>query len=128
MDWAEEQLRNTKRASDWESANTPSTRMWLGNIAAHVTVRSLYDVFGHFGRLTDAAVFPARIGPLGYAFVNFMHVEDAAKAYDALNNTSVPPLTGSKLLKIRYKPAQVGPPHPAVCQALCTQSRVGLKQ
>ena len=81
--------------------------MWLGNIAAHVTVRSLYDVFGRFGQLTDAAVFPARIGPLGYAFVNFLDVSDAARAYDALNNTPVPPLTGSKLLKIRYKPAQV---------------------
>lgn len=83
--------------------------MWLGNIAAHVTVRSLYEIFGTFGQLTDAAVFPARIGPLGYAFVNFLNLDDAARAHDALNNTSVPPLTGTKLLKIRYKPAQVPP-------------------
>lgn len=37
--------------------------------------------------LTDAAVFPARIGPLGYAFVKFEQLEDAIRAFEALNNT-----------------------------------------
>lgn len=37
--------------------------------------------------LTDAAVFPARIGPLGYAFVKFERLEDAIRAFEALNNT-----------------------------------------
>jgi hypothetical protein len=32
-------------------------------------------------------VFPARIGPLGYAFVKFERLEDATRAFDALNNT-----------------------------------------
>ena len=99
-------MRKAARSNEWEGMSTPSTRMWLGNIAAHVTIRSLYEVFGRFGRLTDAAVFPARIGPLGYAFVNFHRVEDAVQAYSALHNTAVPPLTGSKQLKMRFKPAQ----------------------
>ena len=49
-----------------------------------------------------------RIGPLGYAFVNFESVADAARAYDALNNVVVPLLTGTKQLKMRFKPAKVG--------------------
>lgn len=101
-----------KRDLDWETANTPSTRMWLGNIASHVTVEGLFEVFNKFGELTDGAVFPARIGPLGYAFLNFRYVEDAVRAYEALNNHCVPSLSASKLLKLRFKPAQV------ICLAL----------
>lgn len=82
--------------------------MWLGNIASHVTVEGLFEVFNKFGELTDGAVFPARIGPLGYAFLNFRYVEDAVRAYEALNNHCVPALSASKLLKLRFKPAQVG--------------------
>lgn len=100
-----------KRDLDWETANTPSTRMWLGNIASHVTVEGLFEVFNKFGELTDGAVFPARIGPLGYAFLNFRYVEDAVRAYEALNNHCVPALSASKLLKLRFKPAQVPFPY-----------------
>lgn len=81
--------------------------MWLGNIASHVTVEGLFEVFNKYGELTDGAVFPARIGPLGYAFLNFRYVEDAVRAYEALNNHCVPALSASKLLKLRFKPAQV---------------------
>jgi RNA recognition motif-containing protein len=70
-------------------------------------VRSVRLVFSRYGPLTDAAVFPARIGPLGYAFVNFEHVADATRAYDALNNSCIPSLTGAKQLKMRFKPAKV---------------------
>lgn len=31
------------------------------------------------------------------------------RAYEALNNTVVPPLSGSKQLKMRYKPPSDGP-------------------
>lgn len=44
-------------------------------------------MLGRFGALTDAAVFPARIGPLGYAFVKFERLEDAVRAFETLNNT-----------------------------------------
>lgn len=66
-------------------------------------------MLGRYGGLTDAAVFPARIGPLGYAFVKFERLEDAVRAFESLNNTVVPPLSGSKQLKMRYKPAHDGP-------------------
>ena len=88
----------------------PSSRIWLGNIAATATQRCVRQIFGKFGHLTDAAVFPARIGPLGYAFVNFEQVGHAMRAYDMLNNAVVPLLTGNKQLKMRFKPAKVSQP------------------
>lgn len=91
------------------NSTKPSPRIWLGNIAPTATSRSLHAVLGRFGQLSDAAVFPARIGPLGYAFVKFEALEDAVRAFEALNNTVVPPLSGSKQLKMRYKPASDGP-------------------
>ena len=54
-----------------------------------------------------AVMLFCRIGPLGYAFVNFESVADAARAYDSLNNVVVPILTGTKQLKMRFKPAKV---------------------
>ena len=95
------------RAGEWEGSNVPSNRVWLGNISATATLRSVRSVFSKFGPLTDAAVFPARIGPLGYAFVNFEKVSDAADAYQALKNVVLPALTGCKQLKMRFKPAKV---------------------
>ncbi|KAL4447429.1 hypothetical protein ABPG75_004648 [Micractinium tetrahymenae] len=91
------------------NSSEPSPRIWLGNIAPTATSKNLHAVLGRFGALTDAAVFPARIGPLGYAFVKFERLEDATRAFEALNNTVVPPLSGSKQLKMRYKPANDGP-------------------
>ena len=95
------------RQGEWEGATVPSSRIWLGNIAATATQRCVRQIFGKFGHLTDAAVFPARIGPLGYAFVNFEQVGHAIRAYDMLNNAVVPLLTGNKQLKMRFKPAKV---------------------
>lgn len=91
------------------NCSDPSPRIWLGNIAPAATSKTLQAVLGRFGPLTDAAVFPARIGPLGYAFVKFEALEDAVRALETLNNTVVPPLSGSKQLKMRYKPAASGP-------------------
>lgn len=92
------------------NSSAPSPRIWLGNIAANARNESLHTVLSRYGPLTDAAVFPARIGPLGYAFVKFERLDDAKSAFDALNNTIVPLLSGSKQLKMRYKPADNGPP------------------
>ena len=107
MQHSEAGLLQGSRAGEWEGSNTPSNRVWLGNISATATLRSVRSVFSKFGPLTDAAVFPARIGPLGYAFVNFEKVSDAAGAYQALNNVVLPALTGCKQLKMRFKPAKV---------------------
>jgi hypothetical protein len=87
----------------------PSPRIWLGNIAPTASSKVLQAVLSQFGPLTDAAVFPARIGPLGYAFVKFEAVAHAVAAFESLNNKVVPPLSGTKQLKMRYKPAGDGP-------------------
>lgn len=68
--------------------------MWLGNLTAGVTPKMLRDLFGQYGPVVDAAVFPGRIGPLGFAFLNFERVQDASDAYDALNNVVVAAITG----------------------------------
>jgi RNA recognition motif-containing protein len=88
----------------------PSPRIWLGNIAPTATAANLQSVLGRFGPLVDAAVFPARIGPLGYAFVKFERIEDAINAYNTLNNAVVPALSGTKQVKMRYKPVSEGAP------------------
>lgn len=88
----------------------PSPRIWLGNIAPTATAANLQSVLGRFGHLVDAAVFPARIGPLGYAFVKFERIEDAINAYNTLNNAVVPALSGTKQVKMRYKPVSEGVP------------------
>ena len=88
----------------------PSPRIWLGNIAPTATAANLQSVLGRFGHLVDAAVFPARIGPLGYAFVKFERIEDAVNAYNTLNNAVVPALSGTKQVKMRYKPVSEGAP------------------
>ena len=64
--------------------------------------------------LTDVAVFPARIGPLGYAFINFATLDEAIRAYTQLQNSVISALTGNKQLKMRFKPIAV---IPALCCA-----------
>ncbi|KAK9816753.1 hypothetical protein WJX72_004667 [[Myrmecia] bisecta] len=108
-------------------AVVPSSRVWLGNIVATATVRSLRAVFSRFGPLTDAAVFPARIGPLGYAFVNFETVDAAVKAYAALNNGIVPILAGNKQLKMRFKTAKGADPVPSGDSLLEAQGMMGMQ-
>jgi len=102
----------------------PSPRIWLGNIAPTATAANLQAVLGRFGPLVDAAVFPARIGPLGYAFVKFEKIEDAINAYNTLNNAVVPALSGTKQVKMRYKPVSEGMPvRDAALDALQGRSR-----
>eukprot|EP00803_Ostreobium_quekettii_P006304 evm.model.scf_1230.2 EVM.evm.TU.scf_1230.2 scf_1230:33987-46976(-) len=93
-------------SAEWEGSSTPSNRVWLGNISPNANVSSIRSVFAKFGPITDVAVFPARIGPLGYAFVNFEKVADAVESYNTLNNVIVPTLTAAKQLKMRFKPAR----------------------
>jgi len=99
-----------KASSAGEYEVEPSPRIWIGNIAPTATAANLQAVLGRFGPLLDAAVFPARIGPLGYAFVKFERIEDAVSAYNTLNNAVVPALSGTKQVKMRYKPISEGLP------------------
>jgi RNA recognition motif-containing protein len=99
-----------RASSTGEYEVEPSPRIWLGNIAPTATAANLQAVLGRFGPLVDAAVFPARIGPLGYAFVKFEKIEDAINAFNTLNNAVVPALSGTKQVKMRYKPVSEGMP------------------
>lgn len=76
-----------RSGADKAGSQEPSPRIWLGNITSATTSKALQGVLARFGPLLDAAVFPARIGPLGYAFVKFERLADAVAAFNALNNT-----------------------------------------
>ncbi len=83
-------------ASGWATLPPPATQ------------RCVRQIFGKFGHLTDAAVFPARIGPLGYAFVNFEQVAHAMRGVRHAQQRCGPPCSrGNKQLKMRFKPAKV---------------------
>lgn len=62
----------------------PSARLWLGNISNQVTAPIVRAAFEGFGTVVDAAAFPARIGPLGYAIVVFDRVRAPPGAADVV--------------------------------------------
>ena len=111
-----EARQQAQQASVRSALENASTRIWCGNIASHVTSRTLKSVFSQYGYLlTDVAVFPARIGPLGYAFINFATLDEAVRAYTQLQNSVISSLTGSKQLKMRFKPIAVRAPAACRC-------------
>lgn len=52
----------------------------MGNISNQATAASVRAAFEGFGPVIDAAAFPARIGPLGYAIVVFERVSNHVSA------------------------------------------------
>eukprot|EP00803_Ostreobium_quekettii_P008476 evm.model.scf_30EXC.8 EVM.evm.TU.scf_30EXC.8 scf_30EXC:116874-133578(-) len=89
----------------------PSSRVWLGNISSTANAATIRSVLAKFGSITDVATFPARTGPLRFAFVTFERVADALESYKNLNNVIVPTLTATKQLKMRFKPAREASGH-----------------
>lgn len=71
-------MSNARHRSEGDAAHTPSARLWLGNISNQATAASVRAAFESFGPVVDAAAFPARIGPLGYAIIVFERVRCAA--------------------------------------------------
>ena len=67
-------VSTARHRSEGDAAHTPSARLWLGNISNQATAASVRAAFESFGPVIDAAAFPARIGPLGYAIVVFERV------------------------------------------------------
>ena len=67
-------LLPSRQRSEGDAAHVPSARLWLGNISNQATAASVRTAFESFGPVVDAAAFPARIGPLGYAIVVFERV------------------------------------------------------
>ena len=67
-------MSSARHRCEGDAAHTPSARLWLGNISNQATAASVRAAFESFGPVIDAAAFPARIGPLGYAIVVFERV------------------------------------------------------
>lgn len=59
--------------------------MWLGNLNTRLPRAVLKAVFEVHGPVDDVVTFPGRM----YAFVNFQHADDAARAQEALDGKEV---------------------------------------
>ena len=64
-----------------------SKHLWLGNLNTRLPRAVLKAVFEQHGPVDDVVTFPGRM----YAFVNFQHAEDAARAQEALDGKEVRP-------------------------------------
>ncbi len=62
-----------------------SKHLWLGNLNTRLPRAVLKAVFEQHGPVDDVVTFPGRM----YAFVNFQHAEDAARAQEALDGKEV---------------------------------------
>ena len=62
-----------------------SKHLWLGNLNTRLPRAVLKAVFEVHGPVDDVVTFPGRM----YAFVNFQHAEDAARAQEALDGKEV---------------------------------------
>lgn len=62
-----------------------SKHLWLGNLNTRLPRAVLKAVFEQHGPVDDVVTFPGRM----YAFVNFQHSEDAARAQEALDGKEV---------------------------------------
>lgn len=77
-----------RHGSAADAAHVPSARLWLGNISNQANAPSVRAAFEPFGPVVDAAAFPARIGPLGYAIVVFERVGASIAVHASL--TAIP--------------------------------------
>ncbi|WCJ31223.1 Polyadenylate-binding protein 2 [Euphorbia peplus] len=77
-----------------------STSLYVGDLDYNVTETQLYDVFNQLGQVVSIRVCRDLTSrrSLGYAYVNYTNVHDAARAMDVLNFT---PLNG-KTIRIMY--------------------------
>lgn len=64
-----------------------SKHLWLGNLNTRLPRAVLKAVFEVHGPVDDVVTFPGRM----YAFVNFQHADDAARAQEALDGKEVRP-------------------------------------
>eukprot|EP00210_Caulerpa_lentillifera_P002548 g2445.t1 len=83
-----------------EENDIPSKHLWLGNLNTRLPRSVLKSIFEEYGPIEDVVTFPGRM----YAFVNFIHPENAQQAAKELDNLSLPVLTGSRKLVIKFRP------------------------
>lgn len=103
----------------------PSKHLWLGNLNTRLPRSVLKSIFEEYGPLEDVVTFPGRM----YAFVNFIHPQDAQRAARELDNLSLPLLTGSRRLVIKFRPnrkalGRVGDLMPGVVHVVDTNEGV----
>ena len=68
-----------------------STKLFVGNLSFGVTENDLQDAFAAHGTVTEANLMVDRVTgrPRGFGFVTMSSPEEAKKAIDALNGTSL---------------------------------------
>ncbi|KAJ2800764.1 hypothetical protein H4R20_003941 [Coemansia guatemalensis] len=66
-------------------AMQPTRALWIGNIAAAAAADQLGSVFGRFGEIESARVLNHK----NCGFVNFVRLEDAVRAKQAMNGKSI---------------------------------------
>jgi cold-inducible RNA-binding protein len=68
-----------------------SNKLFVGNLSFNTTENSLQDAFGAHGMVTEANLMMDRSTgqPRGFGFVTMSTAEEAQKAVEALNGTSL---------------------------------------
>ncbi|GIL58929.1 hypothetical protein Vafri_13938 [Volvox africanus] len=81
------------------ASDVPSRHLWLGNILQNVDRQAVEATFSRFGPLESTRIFPDK----HFAFVNYLSLEHAVAARAALRGQTVPALSGSRALEIRFQ-------------------------
>jgi RNA recognition motif-containing protein len=68
-----------------------STKLFVGNLSYNVTENDLHDAFAAHGTVVEANLMMDRMSgrPRGFAFITMGSAEEAQKAIDAMNGTSL---------------------------------------
>src|SRR5688572_24638933 len=68
-----------------------STKLFVGNLSFNTTENDLQDAFAAHGTVTEANLVVDRMSgrPRGFGFVTMATPEEAQKAIDALNGTTI---------------------------------------
>jgi RNA recognition motif-containing protein len=84
-----------------------STKLYVGNLSFDTTENDLQDAFAAHGTVTEANLMMDRATgrPRGFAFVTMATQEDAQKAIDGLNGTT---LGGRNLTVNEARPREAG--------------------
>ncbi|PSC68073.1 Ataxin-2 binding isoform F [Micractinium conductrix] len=91
----------------------PTTKLWMGGIDGSASADTVRGVFGRFGPIYDYELQPAthekgRTDQWG--FVNYKRLSDANRAYEALVGEVIPELTGTRKLKLQFRPVDTRRP------------------
>src|ERR1044071_7071090 len=68
-----------------------NNKLFVGNLSFNTTENDLQDAFAAYGTVTEANLMMDRVSgrPRGFGFVTMSTPEEAQKAIDALNGTSI---------------------------------------